>query len=172
MNTMEITKYVGAFCGSLLVFLIISTLASSIFDTASDVVAFSIPVPEGEAEAEGEGDAEPSEEVDAVALVAAADPAAGEGVFRRCSACHKVEDGANAVGPHLAGVVGRDIASVEDFGYSGVLEGLEGAWEENALYAFLENPKGYAPGTAMAFAGLSDSEDRANVIAYLAARGN
>ncbi len=175
MNTMEITKYVGAFCGSLLVFLVISTGAESIFDTASEEVAFSIPVPEGEGEAEGEGEgegAEPAEAVDAVALVAAADAGAGESIFRRCAACHKIEDGANAVGPHLHAVVGRDIAAVESFGYSGALEGLDGVWDENALFGFLENPKEYAPGTAMAFAGLDDAEDRANVIAYLATQGN
>lgn len=173
MDTMEITKYVGAFCGSLLVFLVISTAAGSIFDTASDVVAFSIPVPEGEGEAEAEGEAaEPAEAVDAVALVAEADAGAGEGIFRRCAACHKVEDGANAVGPHLHAVVGRDIAAVEGFGFSGALEGLDGVWDENALFGFLENPKEYAPGTAMAFAGLSDPEDRANVIAYLATQSD
>lgn len=164
MNTMEITKYVGAFCGSLLAFLLISTLASSIFNTSSDVVAFSIEDPEGGAEEEEA----PAEAVDAVALVAAADAGAGEGVFRRCAACHKV-DGSDGVGPHLNGVVGREIAAVDGFGYSAALDGLDGVWDETALYGFLENPKGWAPGTAMAFAGLSDSEDRANVIAYLAA---
>jgi cytochrome c len=168
MNTMEITKLVGAFCGSLLVFLLISTVAGAIFDTSSDVVAFSVPVPEDEA-AEGE-DAAPAEAVDAVALVAAADPAAGEGVFRRCAACHKV-DGTDGVGPHLNGVVGRDVAAIEGFNYSDALAAKEGAWTEAELYAFLENPKGYAPGTSMAFAGLGDSEDRANVIAYLAGVG-
>jgi cytochrome c len=168
MNTMEITKYVGAFCGSLLAFLLISTLAHGIFNTQSDEVAFSIEVPEGEGEAPEEA---PAEAVDAVALVAAADAAAGESIFRRCAACHRV-DGSDGVGPHLDGVVGRDIAAVEGFGYSGALEGLEGAWDENALYAFIESPDSFAPGTAMAFAGLSDSEDLANLIAYLASTGN
>ncbi len=168
MNTMEITKLVGALCGSLLVFLLISTLAGAIFDTSSDIVAFSIEAPEAAA-AEGE-EAAPVEAVDAVALVAAADPAAGEAIFKRCAACHKV-DGNNAVGPHLDGVVGRDVASVEGFKYSGALSGKDGAWDANELYAFLENPKGYVAGTSMAFAGLSKSEDRANVIAYLASTG-
>jgi cytochrome c len=164
---MEITKLVGAFCGSLLVFLLISTVAGAIFDTSSDVVAFSVPVEDA---GEGEAAEEPAEAVDAVALVAAADPAAGESVFRRCAACHKV-DGADAVGPHLNGVVGRPIGAVEGFNYSDALAGREGAWTENELYAFLGNPKGYAPGTSMSFAGLGDSEDLANVIAYLASTG-
>jgi cytochrome c len=163
MNTMEITKFVGALCGSLLVFLLISTAGGSIFNTSSDVVAFRIEVEEEDA-APTEGEAE--EAVDVAALVAQADPGAGEGVFRRCAACHKV-DGSNGVGPHLDGVVGRDIAAVDGFNYSAALAGKEGAWTAEEIYAFIENPRGYAEGTSMAFAGLSSSEDRADVIAYL-----
>lgn len=164
MNTMTITKYVGAFCGSLLVFLLLSTMAGAIFDrTSEDVVAFSIENPEGDAAA---AEAPAEEQVDVAALVAAADAAAGEGQFRKCAACHKL-DGSNGVGPHLDGVFGRPIASVEGFSYSEALAGLDANWDPDHLYAFLQNPKGYAPGTAMAFAGLPKSEDRANLIAYL-----
>jgi cytochrome c len=172
MNTMEITKYVGAFCGSLLVFLLISTASSSIFDTSSDVVAFAVEAPEAEGEAPVESTDTPDEvQADTAELVAAADPAAGEAVFKRCAACHKV-DGTDAVGPHLNGVVGRDKGSAEGFRYSTAMAAAEGVWDENALYAFLENPKAYVPGTSMSFAGLSKSEDRANVIAYLETLSN
>lgn len=159
---MEITKFVGAFCGSLLVFLLISAGAGSIFDTSSDVVAFSIPVEEEEAVVEEET----GTPVDIEAVMASADPAEGEGVFRRCAACHKV-DGTDGVGPHLNGVVGRDKGSIEGFNYSDAMAGAEGAWDPAEIYAFIENPRGYVAGTSMAFAGLSNSEDRANVIAYL-----
>jgi len=64
-------------------------------------------------------------------------------------------------------VVGRDIATGEGFGYSGTLEELEGDWTPEALDAFLENPRGYAPGTAMSYAGMRDVEDRAAMVAYL-----
>ncbi len=166
MNTMEITKYVGAFCGSLLVFLLISTMAGAIFDrTSEDVVAFALEDPEGDAAAE----AAPAEEVDVAALVAVADAGAGEGQFRKCAACHKL-DGANGVGPHLDGVLGRPIASVDGFNYSAALAGIDANWDPEHLYAFLQSPKGYAPGTAMAFAGLPKSEDRANLIAFLATK--
>ena len=102
------------------------------------------------------------------ALLAAADAAAGEKVFAKCKACHKL-DGGNGTGPHLDGVVNRAKASVEGFSYSDALTGMAGdSWTPENLYAFLENPKGYAPGTKMSFAGLPKSEDRANVIAYLA----
>lgn len=165
MNTMEITKFVGAFCGALLVFLLIGTVSAAIFDTHSDQVAFSMEAPAGEGEA-----AAPAEAVDAVALVASADAAKGETVFKKCAACHKL-DGSNAVGPHLDGVVGRATGSVADFKYSSAMAGHGGNWDENTLYAFLQSPKTAVPGTAMAFAGLPKSEDRANVIAYLKGLG-
>ena len=164
MNTMEITKYVGAFCGSLLVFLLISTVAGSIYDTSSDVVAFSVAVEEESDVAE---DAPAEGEVDVATLVAAADASAGEGVFRKCAACHKV-DGSDGVGPHLNGVVDRPMAAIDGFNYSGALASVGGVWDVASLYAFIENPRSYVSGTSMAFAGLSKSEERANLIAYLA----
>lgn len=111
-------------------------------------------------------EAEPEEEVDVAMLVAEADIGKGEAVFRKCTACHKV-NGEDGVGPHLNGVVGREIASVGGFGYSGALAGLGGDWTAEALYGFLLNPKGYAPGTTMGFSGLKKPADKANVIAYL-----
>ncbi|KIN62396.1 Cytochrome c, class I [Sulfitobacter noctilucicola] len=117
-------------------------------------------------EVAGAEEAEPEEEIDVMALMAEADISKGEGVFRKCSACHKV-DGTDGVGPHLNGVVGRDVASVDGFGYSGALTSLEGDWTEEALFGFLLNPKGYAPGTTMGFAGLKKPADKVNVIAYL-----
>lgn len=111
-------------------------------------------------------EAEPEEEIDVMEMMLSAEAEKGKGVFRKCSACHKI-DGTDAVGPHLNGVVGRDVASVGGFGYSGALTGLDGAWDEEALYGFLLNPKGYAPGTSMSFSGLKKMEDKVNVIAYL-----
>jgi cytochrome c len=166
MNTMEITKLVGAFCGSLLIFLLIQTASHAIFDTSSDVVAFAVEVPEG---AGGGGEA-PEETVDVAALMSAADPAAGETVFKKCAACHKL-DGANAVGPHLDGVVGRPVGSVEGFSYSDGMAAHGGNWTPEDLFAFLANPKKDVPGTKMSFAGLPKPEDRANVIAFLEQHG-
>jgi len=88
-------------------------------------------------------------------------------VFRRCSACHQVEPGANATGPYLHGVVGREIDTAVGFEYSGALEQSADVWTPENLYAFLVRPSEWAPGTTMGFAGLSDSQDRADVIAYM-----
>lgn len=100
------------------------------------------------------------------------DAEAGAKVFRKCQACHQVgEDAVNRVGPQLNGVVGRPVASIEDFSYSKALTALadEGkTWTPEELAAFLEKPRDYAKGTKMAFAGLRKEEERMNVIAYLA----
>ena len=109
------------------------------------------------------------EEIDFAALLASADAAAGEKDFGKCRACHKL-DGTDGVGPHLNGVVGRAMASVAGFSYSaGMVEhaAVDPAWTPDALQAFLADPKGYVPGTKMAFAGLKDPQDRADIIAYL-----
>ncbi len=102
---------------------------------------------------------------------AGADPAlvaAGEKVFGKCKACHQVGDGAkNRSGPVLNGVVGADIASVDGFKYSKTLGEMEGAWTPEALAAFLADPRGYAKGTKMSFAGLKKDDDIAAVTAYL-----
>lgn len=103
-------------------------------------------------------------------LYAAADLAAGEKVFKKCKACHKLEDGANATGPFLFGLVDRGIASV-DFAFSEALTAVGGDWTPAQLDAFLKRPKDFAPGTKMSFAGLKSESDRANVIAYLATIG-
>ncbi len=169
MNTMEITKFVGAICGSLLVFLLIKTGAESIYFTKGDVVAFSIAVEEDGGDA---AEPAPAEEIDYDALMASADAGAGANVFRRCSACHVLEAGANRVGPYLHGVVGRDIAAATGFNFSAALSGIEGVWDYEHLFAFIRNPREYAPGTAMAFAGISNPQEIANLIAYMEAESN
>jgi cytochrome c len=161
MNTMEITKIVGALCGSLLVFLLLRLAGEYLYHVDHDAQAYVIEV-EDAAPADGE-----EEDVDFEQLIAAADPSAGETVFRRCAACHVLEAGENRAGPYLHGVVGRDIAAAQGFSFSPALEGIEGNWDYEALYGFLRNPRQWAPGTTMNFAGLASQADRANIIAYL-----
>ncbi len=107
--------------------------------------------------------------------LAEGDAAKGEKVFRKCQACHMVGDEAeNRVGPVLNGIVGREIAAVEDFDYSDALKELaaaDGTWTPEELAAFLEKPRDFAKGTKMSFAGLRKEEERADVIAYLATFG-
>ena len=104
-------------------------------------------------------------------LLAAADLAAGEKVFKKCQACHTIDKGgSNKVGPALFGVVGNDIASVDGFSYSGAMSDLPGNWDYATLNQFLYKPKSWLKGTKMAFVGLKRVEDRAAIIAYLRAQ--
>jgi cytochrome c2 len=123
-------------------------------------------------EATEEPAAEAASANDFAALVAAADLAEGEKLFRRCAACHAVEEGKNKAGPSLFGIVGRDIASADGFSYSDALTGLEGEWTLDKLSAWIENPRAFAPGNRMGFPGLKDEGDRANLIGYLQSIGN
>jgi len=100
-------------------------------------------------------------------MMASADIGKGESVYKKCQSCHKLEAGANGTGPYLYGIVGRDIAAADGFGYSDALLGIEGDWTVAALDGFLEAPRNWAPGNKMSFSGLRKIEDRANLIAYL-----
>lgn len=100
---------------------------------------------------------------------------AGEKVFKKCKACHQVGEGAkNRSGPHLNGLIGRRMGSVEGFAYSDVFAAAldEGrVWDEAALAEFLAKPKTYMKGTKMSFSGLKKDEDLAAITAYLKSYG-
>lgn len=106
-------------------------------------------------------------------LLAAADPAAGEAVFAKCSACHTInQGGAHGIGPNLYGIIGVPIGKhAAGFAYSSDLAEHGGEWTYENLDAWLASPRAFAPGTKMSFAGLSKPEDRANVIAFMKANG-
>ncbi|WP_076073243.1 c-type cytochrome [Sphingomonas montana] len=104
--------------------------------------------------------------------LAAADAGNGARIFRRCAACHTVgANGGDTDGPNLHGVVGQPIARRRPrFAYTASLAAVGGTWTPTRLDAWLANPRAVAPGTSMAFAGLPDPQDRADVIAYLRTR--
>lgn len=98
------------------------------------------------------------------------DAAKGEKVFKKCKACHEVGEGAkNKVGPMLTGVVGRPIASVEGYKYGDDLAAKSsmGAWTEELLFQYLEDPKAFVEGKSKMTFNLKKEDDRHDVIAYL-----
>lgn len=101
--------------------------------------------------------------------LASADPAKGEQVFKKCAACHNADKGGpNALGPNLWGVLGEGVGKgAHGFAFSDALASKGGVWEWQNLSDWLHNPKKFAPGTKMTFAGLSKPEDRADLIAFL-----
>lgn len=96
-----------------------------------------------------------------------ADAAAGERVFALCRSCHVLEEGVNRVGPSLHNIVGRESGSVEGYSYSDANKNSGVTWTTDVLFEYLEDPKGFMPGTKMAFPGIKDAQDRANLVAYL-----
>jgi cytochrome c len=118
---------------------------------------------------EGEGGAEAEKPI--AFYLATADAAAGEQVFKKCTACHNADQGgANALGPGLYGVMGNPVAAHPGFAFTDALKSKGGSWDWDTMSAWLSNPKKFAPGTKMTFAGLSNPQDRANVMAFLNSR--
>lgn len=99
----------------------------------------------------------------------AQDVAAGEKAFKRCVACHTVDEGGrNKVGPNLWNIFGstageRDIG----FKYSKAMKASGIVWDDATMSAYLENPRKVVPKTRMSFAGLKKAKQRDDVIAYL-----
>ena len=108
------------------------------------------------------------EKVDIAALLALGDINHGEKVFKKCAACHLVnKGGANKIGPALYGVLGRKVASKEDYKYSKAMASYDKDWTFEEMNGYLKKPQSYIKGTKMAFAGLRKEKDRASVILYL-----
>ena len=119
------------------------------------------------------GDAGAVAAVPIATLLATADVAKGEAIFKKCVACHTIASGgANGIGPNLWATVGKPLAGHAGFAYSDALKTKGGNWTFEALNEWLANPKKYAPGNKMTFAGLGNPEERAAVILYLNAQGS
>jgi cytochrome c len=127
---------------------------------------------EAPADAGGGGAATP--DVPIASLLGTADPAKGAEVFKKCAACHTIaQGGANGIGPNLYATVGEAIATGKGgFAFSDALKAKAGNWDIDSLNAWLTNPRSFASGTKMTFAGLSNAQDRANVIVYLNSMGS
>ncbi|MCE5971956.1 c-type cytochrome [Sinirhodobacter sp. WL0062] len=146
-------------------------------DPNDDAPAAEAPATDAPAEEAAAPAAEAATEV-AAAAPAEVDPAlvaAGETVFKKCKACHKIGEGAkHATGPSLNGVVGRKAGGADGFKYSpAMIAAGEGGmvWDHETIGAYLKDPKGFVPKNKMSFAGLKKDDDVAAVLAYIEATG-
>ncbi len=99
------------------------------------------------------------------------DVAHGGEVFLQCKSCHVLEEGVNRIGPSLAGIVGRTAGTVDGYQYSEANANSGITWTKEKLFQYLEKPQRIVPGTKMAFVGLPNGQDRADIIAYLETGG-
>lgn len=106
--------------------------------------------------------------------LASADLAKGEASFKKCMACHTINSGGpNGIGPNLYATMGEGIAEGKGgFAFSDALKAVGGKWDFDKMDAWLTNPRKFASGTKMTFAGIPDAQERANVIAYLNSQGS
>jgi len=171
MNSFEFNKIAMATLGTIMLVMGLNFAADGLFHTENpEQKGYAVEIADGGAATEVEEEPAGPAFDPVEPLLASADASKGEGLFKRCAACHSVDaGGANKVGPALYDIVNRDIAAAEGFSYSGALKeyGEGKTWTYESLNGFLWKPKTYISGTSMGFAGLGKVEDRANLIAYL-----
>ena len=95
------------------------------------------------------------------------DAVRGEARFKECAACHKLDAGANEVGPSLHGLFSRKAGELGDFRYSPAMKRSGVSWTAETLDKYLADPQAFIPANRMPYAGLSSASDRADLIAYL-----
>lgn len=106
-------------------------------------------------------------------LMAAADPAKGAEVYKKCASCHTINaGGAAGTGPNLHGILGKPVAKAAGFSYSADLVAVGGNWDWAKMNEWLHKPKRLAKGTKMGFGGISKDADRADLMAYLNSQGS
>ena len=168
MDSFEINKIVAAVLLVALLVIGIGKLSNVIFYVEKpEKPGYAVEVQQASTSTTAAATAE-DKTVDIAALMALGDVNAGEKIFKKCAACHSInQGGANKIGPALYNVVGRKIGGVADYKYSKAFVEYGKEWNFEELNGFLTKPSKWIKGTKMAYAGLRKEADRASVIKYL-----
>jgi cytochrome c2 len=95
------------------------------------------------------------------------DPARGEARFQECAACHRLEAGANEVGPSLHGIFTRNAGELADFRYSPAMKRSGVVWTAQTIDQYIADPQAMIPANRMPYAGMASASDRADLVSYL-----
>ena len=168
MDSFEINKIVAAVLLVALLVIGIGKLSNVIFYVEKpEKPGYAVEVQQASTSTTATATVE-DKKVDIAALMALGDVNAGEQIFKKCAACHSInQGGANKIGPALYNVVGRKIGGVADYKYSKAFVEYGKEWNFEELNGFLTKPSKWIKGTKMAYAGLRKEEDRASIIKYL-----
>ena len=168
MDSFEVNKIIAAILLIALIIIGIGKISDIAFKVSKpEKSAYKIDIPEDASKLTTKAE-KVVEKIDIAALLALGDINHGQKVFKKCAACHLVnKGGANKIGPALYGVLGRKVASKEDYKYSKAMASYDRNWTFEEMNGYLKKPQSYIKGTKMAFAGLRKEKDRASVILYL-----
>jgi len=174
MDSFELNKIAGAVLGAALAIVAINEFANlAVAPHTLEKAAYAIDTGEADTAVAATTGGAAEEGPSLGALLATADIAKGQKVFKKCGTCHTSEEGgANKIGPNLYAIVGRAKGASSGFSYSDALVSMGGDWSYEDLDAFLKKPKDFMKGTKMSFSGIKKPADRADLVLFLRSLGS
>lgn len=170
MDFFALNRIAGAVFGVAVFVMVARIGAESLFAVdPPELPGYIVDIVDETAEEPEPSAAPPSAMPDFAAAIPAANIENGESVAAPCAICHNWEDGGgHTIGPNLFEIVGRAKSGAAAFDrYSPGFQALDGDWSYADLFAFLEQPATFAPGTTMAFPGVANEQDRLDLLAYM-----
>ena len=166
MDSFEINKIITAVLLVVLVVFGVGKISDLIFEVKKpDVEGYKVEI---KAESKMVSQEDSESRVDIAALLAMGDVDHGKKVFKKCAACHSInQGGGNKIGPKLWNVMFRPVGAITDYKYSKALLGYKKEWSWEEMNGFLIKPSKWIANNKMGFAGLKKEKDRASVILYL-----
>ena len=165
MDSLEVNKIIAAILMVFLIVIGIGKISDFIFEVKNpNIQGYKVEI----IEKSTTNQVSTENQVDITALLALGDVNHGARVFRKCAACHSINQGGkNKIGPKLWGVMFRPVGSITDYKYSKALTSYGKEWTWDEMNGFLIKPAKWIKGNKMGFAGLKSEKDRTSVMLYL-----